>query len=229
MGTTEIVYLILGIIFCFAYGQLSASGNIGNRSYSSWYETHFLVEKKGIFNLIYYKPKHFGRYTLYEVLCFLISFLFPIIISLLAIAVNAKILSHIYFIIIVVCMFSLIFWAHLAIVIINDVGFSKDRKKRFYLESGNREVEPIEIDATVLPIKNKRLVGNIISEYSKMHNNSYFTIFNLKASYFRRIDKAKKDSEKCEKINLEYIERFKNIENNVVIKENKDGTLCFKK
>ena len=35
--------------------------------------------------------------------------------------------------------------------------------------------------------------------------------------------------EKIEKINLEYIEYFKNVEKLVVIKENKDGTLVFKK
>ena len=65
-----IIFPMLGAI---AWLQNEASGNIGNRPYSSWYETHFLVERKGICKLIYFKPKHFGRYTLFEVACFFID------------------------------------------------------------------------------------------------------------------------------------------------------------
>ena len=65
METNDYLILIWGMIAGFLWGQLEASGNIGNRSYSIWYQTHFLVEKRGICNLIYYQPKHFARYTLY--------------------------------------------------------------------------------------------------------------------------------------------------------------------
>ena len=65
--------------------------------------------------------------------------------------------------------------------------------------------------------------------YQQSRYNDYFTIYNLKDSYRTRIKKAKKDIEKIEAINKEYIEYFKDIKNLVVVKENKDGTLVFKK
>ena len=65
MELNDIIILIYGAICWFAFGQMEASGNIGNRSYSIWYSTHCLMEKKGICKLIYFKPKHFDRYTLY--------------------------------------------------------------------------------------------------------------------------------------------------------------------
>lgn len=70
MELNDIIILIYGAICWFAFGQTEASGNIGNRSYSIWYSTHCLMEKKGICKLIYFKPKHFDRYTLYEVVTF---------------------------------------------------------------------------------------------------------------------------------------------------------------
>lgn len=53
MGTTDIVLLIWGLICFLLIGQGCASGYIGNRFYSAWYETHFLIEKKGVTKLIY--------------------------------------------------------------------------------------------------------------------------------------------------------------------------------
>ena len=75
MGREEVFFLVFGIIIVFLMGQNIAAGNIGNRSYSLWYETHFLIKKQGICKLIYFRPKHFGRYTLYEVISFFVSFL----------------------------------------------------------------------------------------------------------------------------------------------------------
>ena len=75
---------------------------------------------------------------------------------------------------------------------------------------------------------NNKFMANVIKEYVKTRNNSYFTIYNLRDSYYKRIKKAKQDAAKIEKINKEYIEHFKNIEKLVVLKENKDGTLIFK-
>ena len=66
MEKSEIILLLYSLVACVLNGQNEASGNIGNRSYSLWYETHFLIEKKGICKLIYFKPKHFDRYTLYK-------------------------------------------------------------------------------------------------------------------------------------------------------------------
>lgn len=75
MENNEIALLLYGLMMCILLGQMEASGNIGNRSFSIWYETHFLIEKKGICKLIYFKPRHFERYTLYEVVGFFASYL----------------------------------------------------------------------------------------------------------------------------------------------------------
>ena len=61
MELNDIVILIFGAILWFVFGQMEASGNIGVRSYSVWYSTHFLIEKKGICKLIYFKPNEKDR------------------------------------------------------------------------------------------------------------------------------------------------------------------------
>lgn len=66
MGSDAIVMLIMSGAYFICDGQVNASGNIGVRSYSIWYDTHFLVQKEGLARLIRYKPKHFGRFTLFE-------------------------------------------------------------------------------------------------------------------------------------------------------------------
>lgn len=130
MGNAEIFSLVFGIIFSFALGQDNARGNIGNRSYSIWYETHFLVKKQGICKLIYFKPKHFGRYTLYEVISFFISFLFPIMFGCLAIFLCANILTSLIFNTIIISCVGLLFISQLVVVIVNDIGSYNDEKKR---------------------------------------------------------------------------------------------------
>ncbi|MBQ9715880.1 MAG: hypothetical protein IJV77_05685 [Clostridia bacterium] len=77
--------------------------------------------------------------------------------------------------------------------------------------------------------KRADLVNKVIECGIKQRNNPYFTIYNLKDSYHKRISKAKNDTAKIESINKDYINYFKNINNLVVVKENKDGTLVFKK
>ena len=66
MGIDEIVVLIMSGAYFICAGQVNASENIGVRSYSIWHDTHFLVQKEGLARLIRYKPKHFGRFTLFE-------------------------------------------------------------------------------------------------------------------------------------------------------------------
>lgn len=225
MGTTDIVLLIWGLICFLLIGQGCASGYIGNRFYSAWYETHFLIEKKGVTKLIYFKPKHFGRYTLYEVFSFFFSFLQIILLGILSILLILNILSQSAFRIIISSIAFLIIFAEIFIVIINDIGSCKDKKKRFYLATGEREIT--ELEDLILDKQNKQITKAIKLSY-QMRYNSYFTIHNLRASYYRRINEAKKDPIKTEKINKEYIEYFKNIKKLVVEKENKDGSLVLK-
>lgn len=230
MGNLEILSLVFGTIISFVLGQTSAWGCIGNRSYSIWYETHFLIKKQGICKLIYFKPKHFGRYTLYEVISFFMSFLIPITFGCLTIFLCTNILTSVIFNVIIISCVGLFFISQLIVVIINDIGSHFDQKKRFYLESGER-VYNVDIDNVDLEInsKDKKLIKRVMELNIQTRNNSFFTVYNLWDSYYQRIKNAKTNVEKIEKINREYIEYFSKIDKLIVIKENKDGTLVFKK
>lgn len=226
MGGAEIGLLIWGLAWCFLNGQISAGGNIGNRSYSIWYETHFLIQKKGLAKLIYFKPKHFGRYTLYEVFSFFFSFLQIILFGVLSILLILNIISRFAFSVIISSIVLFVFFAEIFIVIMNDIGSRKDEKKRFYSVTGEREITEIPEDLSLGKQNNR--IDTAIKRSLETRNNSYFTIHNLYDSYKRRINTAKNDPKKTEKINKEYIEYFKNIEKLVVEKENKNGTLVLK-
>ena len=228
MDRSVLLFFISGIVYALLMGQTVAWGNIGNRSYSAWYETHLLVERKGLCKLIYFKPKHFGRYTVYEVLAFFASFLLPLIYTGILILVYKGILQDSIFKAIISLSALFVFIGHFVVVIVNDVGSRKDKKKRFYLETGKREVADVE--NLFLPVldNTSKLVNQIALEGLRKRNNTYYTIENLRDSYHTRIQNARNDTKKIDKINREYIEYFKNIETLIVVKENKDGTLVFK-
>ena len=97
------------------------------------------------------------------------------------------------------------------------------------MESGEREINIIDYENLSINNKHDKLIKKVLCLGVQTRNNPYFTIYNLRDSYHQRIKNARKDIEKIEKINLEYIEYFKNIDKLIVIKENKDGTLVFKK
>ena len=68
----------------------------------------------------------------------------------------------------------------------------------------------------------------IIQIYANNRNNAYFTIYNLWDSYDVRLKQAKDDAQKKNRVQLDYIQYFRNIDRLVVIKENKDGSLQLK-
>ena len=226
MELNDIVILIFGAILWFAFGQMEASGNIGVRSYSVWYSTHFLIEKKGIFELIYFKPKHFERYTLYEVITFFASYVSLVVFIILSVLGSLEIISSTAIKVSVISSSGLILLSQLVIVLINDIGSHRDEKKKFYLENGERKtISPIP--ESLLP-KDNKLMSKVIQLSMNSRNNAYFTIYNLRDSYHVRLKEAGKDIEKRNKVNLDYIEYFRNIDHLVVIKENKSGSLQLK-
>lgn len=224
-----IIFPMLGAI---AWLQNEASGNIGNRPYSSWYETHLLVERKGICKLIYFKPKHFGRYTLFEVACFFASFAYILIYLAIGLIWNAGLIDKNTTLAICMILAAITVIASLIIIAINDIGSHKDKKKKFYNETGERCSQQTadllkNTMRTALKTGNK-LVDQVMQQDFENKFNPYYTIYNLWESYWTRISKAGKDEQKIEEINLQYIEYFKNIEKLVVIKENKNGSLQLK-
>ena len=226
MDRNELAILISAAVVCIIVGQLAASGNIGNRAYSIWYITHFLIEKKGICNLIYFQPKHFDKYTLYEVVSFFASFLSVFLFGLLGMfryadLINTKVLYSI-----VIPLVILIYLSHLLITIINDIGAGKDKKKKFYLETGERKTIPLAQLPTI--VSNNDLMSKVIKLSMDNRNNTYFTMHNLWDSYYTRLKEARNDPHKQNQVHLDCIEYFKNMEHLVVVKENKNGSLQLK-
>ena len=225
MQPSDWLTIIFYIVASCGYLQISASGNIGNRSYSSWYETHFLVERKGICKLIYFKPKHFGRYTLFEVACFFATFVNILMHIVLGVVWQLGFIEEIVTTIASTISVVLLMVSILLITIVNDIGSNKDEKKKFYNETGERVVQQGEHK---LPPTGNKMIDQVAQKYIEDLVAPYYTIDNLWESYWTRISKAGKDNQKIEKINLQYIEYFKNIEKLVVIKKNKDGSLQLK-
>ncbi len=225
MGENEIVILIIGAILCFAIGQLEAAGSIGNRPYSVWYSAHFLIEKKGICNWIYFKPKHFERYTLYEVISFFVSYFLIFVFGTLGAFryvdwLSAKALYAITFSII-----CLLYLSTFAVAMINEISFRKDEKKRIYFETGERKTAPKIPESAV---SNHDPVAKAVKASFYQQNHTYFNVYHLWDSYRVRLKEAKNDAQKRNQVNLDYIEYFKNIEHLVVIKKNKNGSLQLK-
>ena len=69
----ETISIIFMTVCLFIWFQIN-TWNIGNRPYSMKYKSHGLVERKGIIKMIYYKPQHFHRYHITEVISFFLSF-----------------------------------------------------------------------------------------------------------------------------------------------------------
>lgn len=223
LETNELIFLIWGAIACVIFCQLAASGNIGNRAYSIWYVTHYLIEKRGICNLIYFQPKHFERYTLYEVVSFFASFLSIIIFSLLGIFCGTNLIGSKVLYVSAVLLIALVYLSHYAIVLINDIGSRRDEKKKFYLETGERKTISLAQLPTIA--SDNELMSKVIKLSIDSRSNTYFTVHNLWDSYYTRLKEAKSDLQKRNQVNLEYIEYFKNIEHLIVVKENKSGSL----
>lgn len=230
MQTNEIVLLIVSMAVCFFWWQVEASGCIGNRPYSAWYETHFLAEKRGICSLIYYKPKHFGRYTLYEALCFFLSFLQLFVQGIMALFLGLDMIPSAAFLAVCLGMMGAAVLVGLAIVILNDIGSHLDEKKKFYLERGEREIlkNAEELPRALAAGRQGKLLAKIMQVRREKTNNGYFTIYNLRDSYIAELEHAKKSAKKTEEVNRRYIEYFKNIEDFVVVREKENGVLVFK-
>lgn len=225
MGLNDWILAVICLVFLFFGAQVAAWGNIGVRTYSAWYETHFLVKRKGICRLIYFSPKHFGRYTLYEVIAFFWSFIQILVIGFLVMFVSIDLLAANVFAICVFCLIALYILGELAVIIVNDIGSHLDDKKKFYMKEGGSQTEKIAEDIHDQQDSKK---DKLIKKRRDLVNNEYFTIWNLWDSYRKLVHKYSSDVEQIEKINIMYIEYFRNIKNLVVVKEEKNGVLILK-
>jgi len=215
-------FICCGVV-CFAWGQMEAAGNIGNRAYAVWYRTHFLVEKRGICKVIYFRPKHFERYTLYEVLSFFASYLYVLVFAAVGLLFYLGVVPReAIFVTVGVAVF-LQFFSAFAIVLVNDIGSRRDEKKKFYLASGEREILPPLPDSFLEG--QSKLAVQVMQMAIDCRNQPYFTVHNLWDSYHARLHEAGTDLQKRDRVNLAYIAYFQNIPYLTVIKENKNGSL----
>ena len=72
--TTEQAFLLYSTIASFLFLQ-GACITAGNRQFSMHYKSHGLIKRESIFKLIYFKPNHFHRYSIWEVLFFFASYI----------------------------------------------------------------------------------------------------------------------------------------------------------
>ncbi len=80
--SSEQICLLLIMIWNFMWLQMNVV-IIGNRENSMHYKSHLLVKKIGLAKLIYFKPQHFHRYSIWEVIAFFLSYIQLIVLIIL--------------------------------------------------------------------------------------------------------------------------------------------------
>ena len=190
-----IIFMSISLFFCY---QISTF-NIGNRPYSMHYKSHGLVEKKGLMNLIYYKPKHFHRYHFSEVLSFFISYvclIFGIVFSIIS-AINNSFSSAF----IMIQTILIIIWVIGSFV------------KVLYIDISYKKEEKYKISDNVLKVDNKLM--------NEMFKYAVTLRFNLDHSHDLRLKKIDpNDKEKIDELDKEYIQYYRDYKK-IYIKKNK--------
>ena len=206
--TTEQALTLYVLIVNFIWLQCNVFF-IGNRQYSMHYKSHLLVKKQGINKLIYFKPKHFHRFSLWEIAGFFLSYVETIVLGLL-LALSFKFEID----------------KHALIIAYSIVGFSfaSEIIRIFYIDI-SRHVEEknmnykIENHCGDANIKNKKIFNSIIS-YSQTIR------YQIDSLYDKKIKEADGNEETINKIDEEFINYYRNyknvsFENNNVIYSNK--------
>ncbi len=182
--TIGIIFITISLFFCYQMNVWS----IGNRSYSMHYKSHCLVEKKGLMNLIYYKPKHFHRYHISEVISFFLSFFYLIL--GIVFSIISEINNSLSLLLVRIFSIFLLVWliGVVAKVLYIDITYKKEQKYRLSEASIN--------------VNNKLL--NEMFKYARSLR------FNLDDSYNSRLKKVDpNDKEKINEIDLEYIQYYR--------------------
>lgn len=193
--TIGIIFIAIGL---FTMLQIS-TWTIGNRPYSMHYKSHGLVEKKGIIKLIYFKPQHFHRYNITEVISFFMSYfylLFGMIFVILS-ELNES-LSILGMDILAVSSIVLPFWM-LARVIYVEITYRKEEKYRIF------ETKLVTDD-------------KLINELFKYAGSLRFNLDHLYELKLKKIDPN--DKEKIEELDKEYIQYYRDYKK-IYVKKNK--------
>ena len=204
----EASILLFATIVCFLFSQLSVN-LIGNRQYSMHYKSHGLVENKGIMKLIYFKPKHFHRYTLWEIFFFFFSYVMLIGLgTLFGLGFRYEILHKIGFIAAFVCLGILTIVEFIRVVLID----IQNKQEEKYLNSPNKDLDDIDLPEELNKSK-KKILKNMLAYTGTIR----FALDNL---YDKKIEKAKNDLVKIENIDKEFIKYYRDYKKIVVIEDN---------
>ncbi len=190
--SNELIMILVSLICVFAWLQV-ACWNIGNRHYSMHYKSHLLIEKKGLCRLIYYKPLHFHRYSLWEVLYFFLSYVFLLggLIIFIYGFFNDKV-AHYGSIIMITIMLCSFFGEFFRIVYI-DITYRREIKYR--------------IDSSDIPIEDK-----VIKEIIKYAGTIRYSLDNLYNKRLVKIDNgSNKSIDDLDKEFIKYYRDYKKI------------------
>ncbi len=182
--TIGIIFITISLFFCYQMNVWS----IGNRSYSMHYKSHCLVEKKGLMNLIYYKPKHFHKYHISEVFSFFLSFFYLIL--GIVFSIISEINNSLSLLLVRIFSIFLLGWliGVVAKVLYIDITYKKEQKYRLSEASINA---------------NNKLLNEMFKYAGTLR-------FNLDCSYDSRLKKVDlNDKEKINEIDLEYIQYYR--------------------
>ena len=195
--TKEAALLLFALLACSAFSNFRVN-NIGNRSYSMYYESHGLVERKGILKLIYYKPKHFHRYSIWEVTFFFFSFFVLVVFGIMFGIGFFYPLIHTIGLIAVFCCFGLFLIAELIRISCIDIQCKKEDKYR-------ASPKP-DLDTLDLPNVKDKWVKSVIKKsiiYGGTIRGSLIVLYNSK------IKKAKGNKIKIDSIDSEFIQYYR--------------------
>lgn len=193
--TINIIVLSILLFIVLFINPLS----IGNRPYSMHYKSHGLVERKGVIKLLYFKPKHFHRYHISEVISYFLSFFY--LIFGIVFAIVSELNPSLNFVGMDVLAISYILFMFFFI------------SKIIYMEITYRKEEKYRIGETNIEIDDKLM--NEIFKYAGTIR------FNLDHSYDLRLKKIDpNDKEKINELDREYIQYYKDYKK-IYVKNNK--------
>ena len=150
MTENYLLLMVSSICFMFSQAMISSMG-IGNRVYANKFEKSYLLSKTSFLNkLIFYKPKHYGQYSLFEIANYfagLIQFLIIVIVyligwifnfALILDIVNSRLIMGIIGVIFVLLVIN-----QLTFSTLNDLYCKKEEKEDYkvYCEKLERERE----------------------------------------------------------------------------------------
>ncbi len=187
-------FILYTIIVTFVFLQFMGF-NIGNRQYSMHYKSHFLIKRTGLAKLIYFKPKHFHRYSIWEVVAFFFSYINLIAFSLVfGLSFKFEQVGKIGAIASLVVLIASVIYILIKIIYIDITE---------HIESKNMPITKSNLEVP----KNSKISKNL---FNAILSYSQTIRFKLETLYDDRMKRIKKDNViAIEKLDDEFIQYFK--------------------